>query len=332
MSNSPTERATVNIESFDSLFNIWHDPASSLNWDCLFVLPPWLKAWWSTFGPGKSLHICSVVKKNEIIGIAPLYIEGNTAFCIGDREVSDYVDFIMAPGEEILFFRTLFNHLRQKGITHVDPGHVFRDSPAISSITANADSLQCIIHSEPSDRIYEFELPQTWEEYLYQLAAKERHEIRRKLRRLHEAGSINIRIVEETEQAGSAMDTFFKLFRMNMPEKSEFLTNTMESFFRMLAEEMAKVRMLRILFLEINSEAAAAVLCFDYRASVYLYNNGYNSRYRHLSVGYLSKVFGIKDSIQRGRNRFNLLKGDETYKQHLGGRAQQLHRYRIELK
>lgn len=332
MSKYLPENTTVKNESLDSLAEIWNDPASRLNWDCLFVLPPWLKAWWSTFGSGKSLYICSVVKKKEIIGIAPLYIEGETAFLIADGNVCDYADFIIAPGEEMHFFRALFLHLRQKGVSYLDLGRLRRNSSNVSSLEVHADDLQIVITSEQSDRMYDVDLPKTWEEYLYQLNRKERHEIRRKLRRLHEAGSINIRIVEQTEQVGPAMDTFFKLFRMNMPEKSEFMTGPMESFFRMLAAEMAKAGLLRILFLDIKGEAAAAVLCFDYHSSVYLYNNGYNTQYRHLSVGFLLKVFGIRDSIQRRRKSFNFLKGDEGYKQQLGGRPEPLFRYQIELK
>ncbi|UCH80217.1 MAG: GNAT family N-acetyltransferase [Nitrospiraceae bacterium] len=270
--------------------------------------------------------------KNDIIGIAPLFIEGDTAFLIGDGNVCDYTDFIVSPGEEMHFFKAIFHHLRQTGILHLDCGHMREYFSTISTLMKNADSLHCIMHSEPSEHIYTFELPQTWEGYLSRLTSKERHEIRRKLRRLYEAGDINIRIVETAEHIGSVMDTFFKLFRMNMPEKSEFMTGSMESFFRLLTAAMAEAGLLRILFLDINEEAAAAVLCFDYRSSVYLYNNGYNRQYRNLSPGFLSKLSGIRDSIQRGRKSFNFLKGDETYKRRLGGRPEMLRRVWIELK
>jgi CelD/BcsL family acetyltransferase involved in cellulose biosynthesis len=323
---------SIITESLDSLMTIWNEPKSPLNRDCLFVHPLWLKAWWSTFGSGKTLYICSVLHKDEVIGIAPLYVEGNTAFFIGDGNVCDYADFIVAPEEEMHFFGTLFDHLRKKGVTHLDLGRMRRDSTTLSSLLTHADDLQCIIVSEPAERIYLLELPQTWEEYLQNLPGKERHEIRRRLRRLHEAGPVNIRIVEEADQVSSAMDLFLNLFRMNIPEKSEFMTGPVESFFRLLAVQMAEAGLLRILLLQINAQAVAALLCFDHRSSVYLYNNGYDNHYRNLSVGFLSKVFGIKDSIQKGRKRFNFLKGDEKYKRRLGGRPEQLHRYRIELK
>jgi CelD/BcsL family acetyltransferase involved in cellulose biosynthesis len=75
----------------------------------------------------------------------------------------------------------------------------------------------------------------------------------------------------------------------------------------------------------------AAVLCFDNGSTVYLYNSGYDLRFSALSVGLLSKVLSIKDSIERGRRKYDFLKGDEKYKQYLGGRPLPLFSYRIQL-
>ncbi len=48
-----------------------------------------------------------------------------------------------------------------------------------------------------------------------------------------------------------------------------------------------------------------------------------------MSVGVLSKVLCIKDSIERGKKKFDFLKGDERYKYHLGGQEVRLYRCRI---
>ncbi|MEE8620881.1 MAG: hypothetical protein V3T37_02395, partial [Syntrophobacteria bacterium] len=40
---------TVTQETFDSLSSYWLDQHSPLEWDCLFVLPGWMKVWWSVF-------------------------------------------------------------------------------------------------------------------------------------------------------------------------------------------------------------------------------------------------------------------------------------------
>ena len=74
------------------------------------------------------------------------------------------------------------------------------------------------------------------------------------------------------------------------------------------------------------------IMCFDYNGIIYLYNSGYNPAYNYLSAGLLSKVLGIKDSIEKGRNKFDFLKGAEQYKYHLGGKEVPLYRCRITIK
>jgi CelD/BcsL family acetyltransferase involved in cellulose biosynthesis len=108
------------------------------------------------------------------------------------------------------------------------------------------------------------------------------------------------------------------------------MTDQRTSFFRSLAEAMAEARLLRLYFLDIDAAPAAAVMSFDYNSTVYLYNNGYDDQYRRLSVGLLSKVYTIQDSIRRGKKKYDFLKGTEAYKHRLGGRPVQLYRCQVE--
>ena len=71
---------------------------------------------------------------------------------------------------------------------------------------------------------------------------------------------------------------------------------------------------------------------FDYRNTVHLYNSGYDPEYGSLSVGLISKVMCIRDSIERGKRKFDFMKGDEPYKHRLGGREIPIYRCRIDLK
>jgi CelD/BcsL family acetyltransferase involved in cellulose biosynthesis len=64
---------------------------------------------------------------------------------------------------------------------------------------------------------------------------------------------------------------------------------------------------------------------------MYLYNSSYDPRYTSLSVGVLSKVLCIKESINRGMKKWDFLKGAERYKYHLGGNEVPLHEYQITL-
>ena len=48
-----------------------------------------------------------------------------------------------------------------------------------------------------------------------------------------------------------------------------------------------------------------------------------------MNVRVLSRALFIKDSIERGRKRFDFLKSNEYYKYHPGGQEVRLYRYRF---
>jgi CelD/BcsL family acetyltransferase involved in cellulose biosynthesis len=323
---------TVTLETFESLAEYWRNPEYQLKWECLFVTPAWLKVWWQTFGSGLEAHLCAVRYDDELIGIAPLLFQGNKARLVGSPDVCDYLDVIVAPGKEAAFFEHLISHLEQQGIAHLDLEALRADSIVSSHLLAVAKRLNYKVFCEPEDVSMELELPATWDAFLNGLTGKERHEIRRKLRRLNEAGQINFRVVERQAEVSEEIDLFLALFKLNRSDKSNFMTDQRVSFFRSLAEALAEARILKLFFLDLDDTPAAAVMCFDYNMTVYLYNNGYDDRYRSLSVGLLSKVFTIQNSIKRGKIKYDFLKGTEVYKKRLGGKPVQLFRCQVDLR
>ncbi|HEY90480.1 MAG TPA: GNAT family N-acetyltransferase, partial [Dehalococcoidia bacterium] len=168
-------------------------------------------------------------------------------------------------------------------------------------------------------------------EYLQLLNSKQRHEVRRKLRRLEEAGSVEYRFIDNSEFVPGFMDVFLDLFGESRDDKAAFMTAGMEVFFRAMAMEMSGAGLLRGGVLELDSVPVAAIITFDFNDIVYLYNSSLTEEHRALSVGVLSKALCIRDSIERGKKMFDFLKGDEHYKYQLGGQEVQLYRCRISL-
>ena len=323
---------TITEESFTSLNSYWTDSRHNLNWGSIFVFPGWSRVWWQVFGSGAELYLRAVRQGAKIIGIAPLLVANETASIIGSTGVCDYLDFIVVPGMERDFFSALLDDLWQKRINHLDLKLLRPDSTVLTDLVDIARERKYDIRCQSENVSLELELPPTWDEYLAILTAKQRHEVRRKLRRLGEEGIIDYRVVEDSQAVHEVMDTFLKLFSESREDKATFLTDRMETFFRLLADTMAEARLLRLGILELNTLPTAMVMCFDYNDCVYLYNSGYDPQYKSLSVGLLSKVLCIKDSIQRGRKRFDFLKGRESYKYHLGGREVPLYRCQITIK
>ena len=323
---------TVTQESFASLTSYWTNSGNRLKWGPVFVLPPWLEVWWREFQPGTELYLATVRQQSDIAGIAPLQLKEGKACFIGSADVCDYMDFVVVPGREGDFFNILLDDLRKRGIKTLDLKSLRPESTVVSSLAGIARNRGYEVSCQPVDVSVELDLPPGWDDYLGMLTTKQRHEVRRKLRRLGEMGGVDYRVVEGRSAVREVMGTFLKLFTESREDKADFLTERMKSFFCTMAETMAEVKLMKVGILELESVPVAMVTYFDYNGSVYLYNSGYSPEYRYLSAGLLSKALCIKDSISKGRKKFDFLKGAEEYKYHLGGKEVPLYNCQIIIK
>jgi CelD/BcsL family acetyltransferase involved in cellulose biosynthesis len=319
----------ITADSLDKLNSYWNDSQQTLNWSSVFVLPAWLQVWWQVFGAGLKPYIRTVQQGDKTIGIAPLMIKDGAACLIGGSDVCDYLDFIIVPGMEQDFFNVLLDELKKNGIGKLDLKHVRSDSSVFKELVPLATSRKYEVVSTQEDISLEMTLPSSFDVYLEGLTAKQRHEVRRKMRRLNEEGEIEYRCIDKGSTLPAAVDTFFRMFVESRQDKAAFLTEQIKSFFRLLVDTMAGIGLLRLGVLELDKKPVAEIMCFDYNNCIYLYNSGYDPQYVSLSTGLLSKVLAIKDSIERGKNRFDFLKGAETYKYHLGGKEVPLYRCQI---
>lgn len=326
MSYTITEENLANLQTYRA------DPGHELYWPSVFVLPPWLHTWHQAFGEDSEVFLRVAREGNTVAGIAPLIKDGGTVRFLGSTDVCDYMDFITSPGKEKEFFSILLEDLGKNGVNRIDLAHVRPDSTVMTYLNGAAQDTGCKVEVVQEEISMETDLPADWDEYLSSLKGKQRHEIKRKMRRLDEAGDIELRFLEDKTDVSGAMDTFLKMFTGSREDKAVFLTERMESYFRLLADNMCEAGLLRLGILELDKKPIASILCFDYNDYVYLYNSGYDPEYNHLSAGLLSKVLSIRDSIERGKKVFDFLKGAETYKYHLGGREVPLYRFLVNMK
>jgi CelD/BcsL family acetyltransferase involved in cellulose biosynthesis len=92
---------------------------------------------------------------------------------------------------------------------------------------------------------------------------------------------------------------------------------------------MADIGLLRIGIIQVDKVPAAMTMGFDHNDSHYLYNSAYDPQFSHLSVGLLCKVLCLKESIEKGKKKWNFLKGGEPYKYQLGGQEVPLYSCQI---
>lgn len=322
---------SVSETDLDSLDSFRSDTGLKLDWNPVFIIPGWLKVWWRVFGGERQQFIRVVRNQHHVIGIAPLQRNGSVVSFIGDTDVCDYQDFIIEPGFEKIFFETLLDDLKTNGVNLLDLKHVRYDSTVYQHLHNVAENWDLEVKNEQQDISIEMDLPGSWDDYLALLNSRYRHEARRKMRRLTEVGNIEYVWADDITDISGFMDVFFQMFTASRKDKAEFLTGQMEEFFRLLVAEMADEKILKLGTLKLDGRDMASIICFEYNDSILLYNSGYDPEFDYLSVGQLSKLFCIRESINSGNKVFSFLKGNEPYKFHLGGHEVPLYAYRIRL-
>ena len=174
-------------------------------------------------------------------------------------------------------------------------------------------------------------LPESWDAYLERLDGKDRHELRRKMRRL-ERERPGTRVWSEQGVAGwdAALSRFLALHRQSKAGKARFMDKPMEHFFREATAALAEAGWARLWFLEAPDGPLASFLCVEYAGAVCLYNSGFDPAHARLAPGIVLLAHVIRDAIERRVPVFDFLRGEEFYKYAFGPTAQDLFAIRLE--
>ena len=317
----------VSQEEFNDVWQDWESLLRVCKNQRIFQTPSWHYLWWKEMGNGAQLHLTCFREDGNLIAIAPLMSVNTSLSFLGDTDLWDYHDFVIAPGKEAPVFASLFEVINDQQWSDFTLTSVPEDSSCLDYLPQLSKQNGYMFEKIPEDVAPGAILPATWDEYLSSLSKKDRHELRRKLRRLESESNFRWYAIETADGLDESLGDFFSLMRQSRQDKAEFLTPEREMFFRQAFGEMAELDFLRLFFMEIDGERVASAVCFDYGSTRFLYNSGYNPAYSQLSVGLLLNALCVRQSIDAGIRYFDFLRGDEPYKYDLG--AKDLNLYRI---
>ncbi len=311
----------VKKNTFSQLYSRWLDIVSKRSMSTVFDTPQWQMTWWDHFGDPKNLRLLSVEDiDGEIRFIAPLNVIGKTASFLGKSDLVDYHEFIYSESEIESFFSSVFFELVNK--FNVDSFHLdslVEDSDTIRVLGPIIKKAGWDVSIQQEGVAPRLTLEKNWDSYLDKLRKKDRHELRRKIRRLQKAGNIRYAEFSSVADVSQNIDAFFHLHRISTPEKNKFMTREREIFFRDISDRLASDGITRLNFLFFDNKPVAASLSFVTSRVRYLYNSGYDPDFSNLSVGLLNHAFTIRNSIDQGHMFFDFMRGNEPYKYHLGG-------------
>ena len=159
----------------------------------------------------------------------------------------------------------------------------------------------------------------TFDDYLATLGKKERHEIRRKVRRAEAAGDIRL---DDSPDPLADLEAFIDLHQKRWGVAGLFPDTQggeqSRLFFRRLFELCGPDGPLRLAFLSVDGRRIAAGISFEAPDALLYYNAGVDPEARDLSPGVVMVERYARRAIERGIRRLDFLRGDEPYKYEWG--------------
>ncbi|MEK7874325.1 MAG: GNAT family N-acetyltransferase, partial [Chloroflexota bacterium] len=285
----------VQQAELDTIQEHWRALLARSAADCVFCTPEWLRVCRDELNRGDALHLLAVRRDSELVAVAPLALRGDTLIFWGDPNVCDYSDVVVARGHEAPVYAALAAHVDALPWRAMRLHGLRADSPALEGLTAAFGARGWLVERLPEDVAPRMDIPSDWESYVESLSRKDRHELRRKLRRLTSAGQVSL-----SANGGDLerdMQDLFQMMEVSRTDKAGFLTPERRRFFQVMAAAMRGAGFLRLFFMTLDGQRVSTALCFDYGDCYKLYNSGYDPAQAHLSVGLLVKALCVKDAI-----------------------------------
>jgi CelD/BcsL family acetyltransferase involved in cellulose biosynthesis len=319
---------------FDQLRAQWEELERRSAEDNIFMTHHWQHAWWKDLGGTADLHLLAFRHGERLVGIAPTYREMAGGFPVvrfgGGLEVTDYTGFLVEAGYQEAVGRAFLEHCLESPGLVLDLHFLRSDGvtlAALSQAARDMDRRYSVAVEEVSPRI---PLPADFESYLQSLNKKDRHELRRKRRRLEEAGGWVVR-ESNAETLPEDLEVFFRLHAASTRAKADFLTPDVQHFFRHICHHLLDEGWLCLRTLDHAGRPVAAVLGFVYAGKLLLYNSGYDPGLLRLSPGLVLMSEEIRLAIEAGLDELDFLRGNEKYKYDLGATDIDLMHLTVEL-
>ena len=268
------------------------------------------KMWHDILGQNYKLNILTDMKSF----IAPIAIKDNIAYFCGSKDVFDFHNLIYDKNINNQSIKLIIDHLLiYDKVLKIE----------LNSIIQKSHLHDCLINLQ-DDYDIEFvdedvspgiSLPDSFDEYLSNLTKKNRHEIRRKIRKFEKNFEFKI-INANHENVDKLLLEFIRLMKLN-PEKKLFLNQDRVNFMSKIIKYSVLEGRGELNFIEINKDLVSTSFAFKNNEKLFVYNSGFNNDYSEYSVGLINHVYNIKNKINT-YSYIDFLRGDEEYKYRIG--------------
>lgn len=276
----------------------------------IFATREWVSSWWRHFGRGRPLVARAHDGGGRLVAILPLYTWSTRPLRILrflGHGAGDELGPICAPDDRDEAVRALHQllaqfqsewdlllaeHLSGTGWDRTLRGRLLRE------------------HGNPVLRCDN----QDWEGFLRSRSRNFRDQVRRKERRLAREHRLGFRLADDPLRLRQDLDCLFRLHAARWGGRPSAFDGPRETFQREFAAIALRHGWLRLWFLELDDEPAAAWYGFRFAGREAYYQSGRDPRLEHLSVGTVLLAHSIRAALEDGVAEYRFLRGDDAYK------------------
>lgn len=288
-------------------------------------------SWWKHWGGKNQLFVVMVHETSgRLLAIAPFYIRrscfgpwGPRALCfLAHKWVgSDHLNVIVDPEHEQLGVESIVCFVEQHRAEweYIELANSEERAPALARLCRGFMSLGM------TERVTDFEvcpymtLPSSFETYLAGVGKNLRYNLRRRRRALEHEGQVKFIALRSGAELQEGLSELVRLHRLRFQQLhkySSFLAPHIQEFHSDALKQMATAGMARLFLLQVGGKAVAALYGFSANKTFSFYQMGMDPAWARLSVGLVMMGCSIEETIRTGHERFEFLRGDESYKSH----------------
>jgi CelD/BcsL family acetyltransferase involved in cellulose biosynthesis len=317
------ERIT-DFSRFLELEEEWNSLHDASGFHCLFLTHEWFRSWWECLSGNYTLEVLLFRdEKDRICGAAPMMTDGRNLRFIASHEVTDYCDFLYLPDHKQEFFKSLLGYLSEKYSDHkiLEFINIRSSTPTCDLIPRLAPEYGYSHSLKETEVTPILSIPSTYEGYISSLKRKNRHEIRRKLKRLESLEGVKVKKITQTRHLLPAVESFISLHKKSSPQKQAFWTTEgMTDFFEKIILRFSEKGWVEMNVLLFEQSLISALLNFLFGDEVLFYNVAYDLDYAPFSPGFYLFHSSIVEAIASGKSKVDFLRGREKYKYDFGAK------------
>ena len=175
-------------------------------------------------------------------------------------------------------------------------------------------------------------LPNNHNDYIDTLAKRFRRKLRDAFRKVIDTESYSLTTVDSESNLGEMFEQFVDLHvrrRNELDGNHCFQSEKFYDFLSLAAHRLCNAGTLDMSCMRINGEIASVQFGMRDKQTYYLYQSGMNPDLQQHSPGWTMNCAKIAESIKNGLRHYDLLRGDEPYKRHLGAEPIETTHYRV---